>query len=491
MPGSELTALVDAVGAQRSIEPRLTGGFSYGRLPATFRAEGNPPTVSRSPDVIIAAATMEEQAAGDFVAPHGRGALGVAFLVDGPIRQSCARAGRTRRVGEAFRRSVQQSSQPAYMARATMSTAFAGFRAGSKHCRPGGESEEPTLAEARFNRALALEHLSLFRSRHVLNGKSISRWIRNRAGRERLGTMSPLFGPRHEHHHSRTKKGWLSLPHHGAGPEDILEAVRRWPHATREWSEEQLLVTWPRLLEEGHFGDANALLARIAAVADVLEKERGDAFTLDALKPAMNAPVDGTTAQSLARCTSHLSCGAYRIPGGIASARQRRSFKRCSPARTGFESICGLSARFYLAIASFYNAADYNGALAELALLKAHATTNRYTRLIGLIQRVNGLIHVVQGRFASGLWMSTEGHSHALRKWPTTKMKLASTQASRKTWSSSASAGQPGVNGIWVCHACLLCTIRGGVHAILQGSAVASLRPSLPETALSFQSAAL
>ena len=348
IPGSELTALVDAVGAQRSIEPRLTGGFSYGRLPATFRAEGNPPTVSRSPDVIIAAATIEKRAAG-LVAPHGRGALGVAYLVMGqfdkavPVLEELAESGKPSAA-------VLSDLAAAYMARATMRQHSQDF-ARALSVADRAVKAEPTLAEARFNRALALEHLSLSEQARVeweeyLKMDSESGWsgeARNHVATLRAAARAPSL---------EDEKGMVESASRRAGPEDILEAVRRWPHATREWSEEQLLVTWPRLLEEGHFGDANALLARIAAVADVLEKERGDAFTLDALKPAMNAPVDGTTAQSLASAhrTYRAALTEYQEDRiGQAAKKFQEVLRPLEQASSPF----AVSARFYLAIALY------------------------------------------------------------------------------------------------------------------------------------------
>ena len=346
---------------------------------------------------------------------------------------------------------------------------------------------EPTLAEARFNRALALEHLSLAEQARVeweeyLKVDSESGWsgeARNHVATLRAAARAPSL---------EDEKGMVESASRRAGPEDILEAVRRWPHATREWSEEQLLVTWPRLLEEGHFGDANALLARIAAVADVLEKERGDAFTLDALKPAMNAPVDGTTAQSLASAhrTYRAALTEYQEDRiGQAAKKFQEVLRPLEQASSPF----AVSARFYLAIASYY-AADYNGALAELALLKAHAITNRYTRLIGLIQRVNGLIHVVQGRFASGLdeyrgalarFTEVADYENEAGIHASLAENLEFVGERQAAWSER----YLGLSRLPFVHD------PRRRHTILQGSAVASLRQSLPETALYFQSAAL
>src|SRR5262249_9651938 len=55
---AELRALVVAVGTDRTLEARLTGGFAYGPLRATTRGSGTPTSVSA--DVRIAAARIEK-----------------------------------------------------------------------------------------------------------------------------------------------------------------------------------------------------------------------------------------------------------------------------------------------------------------------------------------------------------------------------------------------------------------------------------------------
>ena len=52
-PSAELQALVAAVGTERTVEGRLTGGFAYGPLRGPVRS-GEAATVSVSPDVRIA-----------------------------------------------------------------------------------------------------------------------------------------------------------------------------------------------------------------------------------------------------------------------------------------------------------------------------------------------------------------------------------------------------------------------------------------------------
>ena len=58
---TELQALVAAVGTDRTIEPRLTGGFAHGPLHGAARSGGSSLT-TLSPDVRIAVAQIEKEA---------------------------------------------------------------------------------------------------------------------------------------------------------------------------------------------------------------------------------------------------------------------------------------------------------------------------------------------------------------------------------------------------------------------------------------------
>ncbi|MGH9176165.1 MAG: zf-HC2 domain-containing protein, partial [Vicinamibacterales bacterium] len=78
--GPELQALVAAVGTDRTIEPRLTGGFAYGPVRGAVRSgESAPPVLS--PDVRIAAAQIEKEATSR--SAHELRLRGIVSLVTG------------------------------------------------------------------------------------------------------------------------------------------------------------------------------------------------------------------------------------------------------------------------------------------------------------------------------------------------------------------------------------------------------------------------
>src|SRR5262245_41713768 len=78
----ELAGLVAAVGVDRPFEPRLTGQFAYGPIPAVSRSSGG--VLDLSPDVRIAVAQLEKKAARSR-SDSDWAALGVAYLVSGEL----------------------------------------------------------------------------------------------------------------------------------------------------------------------------------------------------------------------------------------------------------------------------------------------------------------------------------------------------------------------------------------------------------------------
>jgi tetratricopeptide (TPR) repeat protein len=155
--GPELTGLVAAVGTDRVIEPRLSGGFAHGPLRGTLRST-QPGSPDISPDVRIAAAQIEKQAAGVHSAAANQ-ARGVAALVIGD----------TSRAVEALEHAVELDASDArtlsdlaaaYLVRAP---AVNGRDDVSKALAAANRAlnTDRSLPEAWFNRALALERLSM------------------------------------------------------------------------------------------------------------------------------------------------------------------------------------------------------------------------------------------------------------------------------------------------------------------------------------------
>ncbi len=154
-PNRALQAMVAAVGTDRPIEPRLSGGFAYGLIRGPVRSAS---MQSLSPDVRSAAAFSEKALAGAGTS-EALHALGVADLITGDLARSVSM----------FERAVAQSGSDARML-SDLSAAYI-VRA-ERNNQPQDLTKalaavdravklDPTLAEALFNRALALERLAL------------------------------------------------------------------------------------------------------------------------------------------------------------------------------------------------------------------------------------------------------------------------------------------------------------------------------------------
>jgi tetratricopeptide (TPR) repeat protein len=150
-----LRSLVAAVGSERTVEARLTGGFEYGPLRGPVRS-GDVSVVS--PDVRISAARVEKEEIGRRT-PHALRRLGLAYLVTGDIARAVnaleAAADHASPdplvlsdLSAAYITRAMRTNQPQDFTKA-LAAADRAVKADSK------------MAEAWFNRAYALERLSL------------------------------------------------------------------------------------------------------------------------------------------------------------------------------------------------------------------------------------------------------------------------------------------------------------------------------------------
>ena len=152
---SDLRALVAAVGTDRTFEPRLSGGFVYGPVRGPARGVDGP---QASPDVRIAAASIEKEAARRRTPQHLH-ELGIAYLVTGDMPRAIV--------------TLEDAANHTNTARTASDLAAAYLVRGVRENRPQDMSRALALAslavrrdasirEALFNRAFALEHLSMF-----------------------------------------------------------------------------------------------------------------------------------------------------------------------------------------------------------------------------------------------------------------------------------------------------------------------------------------
>ena len=150
--------LVRAVGENRFVEPRLTGGFRYGRL-VRLRSGDTPRGLDAQPPAVIAAVARIRERAETDTSPEALSALAVTYLVSGDanaavkaLESASAQAPQDAR--------IQSDLAAAYLTRAGRLDEPAdvpkGLDAAEKAVALPGAPDE-----AWFNRALALEGLHL------------------------------------------------------------------------------------------------------------------------------------------------------------------------------------------------------------------------------------------------------------------------------------------------------------------------------------------
>jgi tetratricopeptide (TPR) repeat protein len=153
----ELQALAAALGTERIVEARLTGGFVYGPLRAPMRS-ANARAVSSPPEVRIAVARIEKEAAARQT-PDTIHALGLAYLVQGDVNRAVAALEDAAAQSTPDARTLSDLSA-AYLARASRANSTDDLMKGLTMAERAIRLDN-TLAEALFNRAAILERLAL------------------------------------------------------------------------------------------------------------------------------------------------------------------------------------------------------------------------------------------------------------------------------------------------------------------------------------------
>jgi CHAT domain-containing protein/tetratricopeptide (TPR) repeat protein len=476
-----LAELADAVGDHRPVEPRLSGGFRYAPASRTRSAESA--TASPSADVRIAVGRLEKRASVRS-SPDAMGALGVAYLVSGDAARAVP--------------ALEEAIDLARPAAGSLSDLAAAYlvRASAPHqaqdlVRALTFAEravlaDPRKAEAWFNRALALEALSLNAGAHnawqaYLRVDSTSGWADE--ARDHLRMLTDATGPSS----SNTRR-------------DVDDAIRRSdraaidgavlvsPQVVRDAIDDLLLVEWPRLLLDGKRDEARAVLDSLNAPASSLSGQRRDFFAAECVDAARRASRDAAKAAGLARAhqSYRTAADAYNEDRIAESARQ---FNDLVSELEQAGSPLMWSAKRYAAIGAYY-ANDYAAALAAIHAVGDDPMTGRYPRLRGQSLRLSGLIHTNRGDLSEGLTdyqqaltlfqsagdIDSEASMYSVIGEDFTF--LGDTVQAWDAWSAALKRVERTQD-------------RRSRYVILQAASYAALREELPEAAFHLQEAAL
>ncbi len=155
----ELRDLATAVGGRRPFEPRLTGNFAHADYSAETPTRSAAPAATDAPlDLRVAAIALEKRAQ-ESTDAFSVNAFGIAQLFTGRTAPGVSTLERAMRLAP---RDARLSSDLAagYLVRARETNQIEDVARAVGHAKHAADLD-PRLAEARFNLALSLEHLSL------------------------------------------------------------------------------------------------------------------------------------------------------------------------------------------------------------------------------------------------------------------------------------------------------------------------------------------
>jgi CHAT domain-containing protein/tetratricopeptide (TPR) repeat protein len=387
--------LADAMGARRLIEPRLTGGFRYGRL-VTLRSGETPQGLDAQPATVLAAVARIRERAENDPSPEALGALGVTYLVsgDGAAAVKALESGSAQKPDDAR---LLSDLSAAYLVRAKQADEPADIPKALEAAERAVALPEPPV-EAYFNRALALEGLHLVDAarkawQDYLDRDPSSPWADE--ARQHLEALANVRRSSIEEEKARVRAAIE------AGPAAIDRLAEDSPSVLRAYFEDELLPAWADAHLIGN-PEANLHRERAHFVSEALSRSTGDDLPQDAVR-ALSPPRLGAVSPD--------PLGAQAL-GYQALREGKRLYDRqqppCSSFRTALAALGDggspylLTARLQLVSACLYPSA-MKSAIAELASIEAAAAGHRYFHLLGRVHWMQGLIRASGGELTESL----------------------------------------------------------------------------------------
>lgn len=474
----QLASLVTAVGSRRAIEPRLTGGFSYGPLMSPTRSAAG--VNEQPPDVRIAIAEIEKLETRER-SPTALALLGVAYLSVGDAHRAVPVLEEAVSVPHGDAR-VRSDLAAAYLVRA-LDPDNAQDLPRALTAADLAAKADPTLVEARFNRALALERLHLTVEgrqawQDYLQTDGTSAWASE--ARSHAITMGDEVASSADDEMSQIDRLADTDPGQPI-PEPLVQPAR-------DWLENQLLTRWPDAVGRSSTSEARAIVARARRVASAVAMAAGDAYfgaAIDAIEKTDGSPamVSRLASAHIAfrRATTQYENNEF-VESGRGFATIRGPLERA-------RSPLAYAARLQIAISAYF-AGDIDGCTRELDAIIPELDKGRYVRLLGQTYRMRALVESVRARFGRAL----EYNMRALQLFQAglDAENLAAIESSvaeileflgepREAWAHRA-RGLAGLRAV---------RNPRRRHTMLISSVLACLRQGSPEAAAYFQTAVL
>jgi len=473
----QLASLVAAVGSRRAIEPRLSGGFSYGPLMSAARSAAS--VNEQPPDVRIAIAEIEKFEMRERT-PAALALLGAAYLSVGDARRAVPALEEAASVPHADAH-VRSDLAAAYLVRA-LDADNAQDLPRALTAADVAAKADPALVEARFNRALALERLHLTTAgrqawQDYLQIDGASAWASEaRSHAFAMGEQTASSTDDEMSQIDRLANADPSL----SIPEPLVQPAR-------DWLENQLLTRWPDAIGRSSASDARAIVARAKRVAHALAVTAGDVYfaaAIDAIEKADGS--SGTAHLASAHIAFRRAMTQYEnnefVESGRGFAAVRAPLERA-------RSPLAAAARLQIAISAYF-AGDIDGSTRELDAIIPELDRGRYVRLLGQTYRMRALVESVRARFGRAL----DYNIRALHLFESglDAENLAAIESS--VAEILEFLGEP--RQAWVHRARGLASLRSvrnprRRHTMLVSSVLACLRQGSPEAAAYFQTAVL
>jgi CHAT domain-containing protein len=390
-PSTLVAQLAQAIGPRRFVEPRLTGGFAYGRLIVLRSEAGAPGLDAQSPAVLAAVAQIRQKAEGD-TSPDALGALAVTYLVSGDVaaavkslESATAQAPDDARLlsdlAAAYLVRAERSDEPADIPKAL-------------------ELAERAIAlpnapvEVYFNRALALERLHLGDAARkawedYLQRDPASGWADE--ARQHLEALASKRQSSAEEDKARVRAALE------AGVAAIDRLAEESPSPLREYFENELLPAWADAYLVGH-PDAALHRERARLVGDALLRVTTDAMPRDAARALGELPANAT-----ARDPLRSQAVGYKLLAGA-----RRGEPSCTEFREALDALrAGGSVYAAWAAQEVVSAclleSEHEKALVELDRLRGIAEPAAYVQLLGHVRWLQAVIQARRGEFTESL----------------------------------------------------------------------------------------
>jgi CHAT domain-containing protein len=392
-----LGELAQAIGSDLDIEARVTGGFPPPAAGAARRS-ATPASDRLSPDARIAIARLEKQAWGDRN-PSALAALGVAQLVEGEVDRSIATLEDVTSLTEDA--SAWSDLSAAYLVKAERLPARKVEYLGRALDTASRSLRDGPTNEARFNRSLALERLAPYVEARApwdeyLRTERDPRWAA--VARRHAATRTKTSDARISW---EERRNLLTARLDAHDRPFIVDTATRFPEASLEFFEQEVLSPWARAESSGDRHGAAVGLVRAEELADAWFAATRDPMLQEIARQIKALSGSANGVQLLAR--AHLAyldaVTKYRADDYAgATAAVDAALAGFRRAETPFWTWAALQKATIL-----FQLRQLDQSDAELAPVEALARRRGYPTLLGRALRQRGLTQSKQWRLAEAL----------------------------------------------------------------------------------------